>query len=128
MTSPRNPRDQWNELVELGASPDLDDIAEMSEADVDDQLAKAGFDVAEENREGQAEHDAAVRARARKAKPKARRSRGSVWLATPAAVLVAVGTVALMAEPIGMVGSAPDAGPQRAADAGAEGGESGAPR
>jgi hypothetical protein len=128
VTSPKDPRDEWNEIVGLAASRDVDDIADMSEADVDAELAKAGFDVDEENREGKAEHDAAVRARARKAKPKPRPSRASVWLATPAAALVALGSAAVMLEPVvSVVGSAPDAG-QEAGDAGAEGGESGAPR
>jgi hypothetical protein len=66
MTRPKNPRDQWNELVELGASADVYDVADLSEEQVDAELRNAGFDVEEENRAGKTEHEAALRARARR--------------------------------------------------------------
>ena len=58
----KSSRDKWNELVELGRSADVEQVAYMSEAEVDAELAKEGFDVDELDRIGQAEHDAAVRA------------------------------------------------------------------
>jgi hypothetical protein len=99
MTRAKNARDEWNDIVGLAASPDLDAIADKSEAELDAALAKAGFDVEEENRAGQAEHDAAVRARPRAAKPKARPVGRSVWLAMPAAAMVALGTVEVLMTP-----------------------------
>jgi len=131
VTRPKSSRDQWNELVELGASADLDDVAEMSEADVDAELEKAGFDLAEENRAGKAEHDASVRAapRPKVAKP-ARPSRPSLWFASPAAALVAVGMLLSIGETVATVGSGGhgDAATVDAGDAGVEGGEAGTRR
>ena len=128
MTRPKNARDQWNRLVELGATADIDDVADMSEAEVDAALAKAGFDVAEENRQGKAEHDAAVRASAKRAKPVGLRSRARVWLAAPAAALVTAGSLLVIGESAVVVGNGnADAGTVPPADAGArlDGGESG---
>lgn len=129
MTRPKSSRDKWNELVLLGAAADVDDIADMSEEEVDAALAKAGFDVAEENRKGKAEHDAAVRARAPKPKPARIKSRVSAWFAAPAAALVASGTAMLIGETVATVGNGqPDAAADGPADAGPDGGESGTPR
>ena len=92
MTRPKNPRDQWNELVALGASAGLDEVADMSEAEVDAELRKAGVDVEEENRVGQAEHEAALRARSRpEGKPRRRGLRLAAWVGAATAALVAAG-------------------------------------
>lgn len=131
MTRPKSSRDQWNELVEIGASAGLDDVAEMSEAEVDAELEKAGFDLAEENRAGKAEHDASVRAapRVKVARP-TRAPRPSLWLASPAAALVTVGMLLSIGETAVTVGSGvhADAATVDAGDAGLEGGEAGTRR
>ena len=117
MTRPKNPRDQWNELVELGASADVDDVADMSEPEVDAELRRAGFDVEEENRAGKAEHEAALRGRARPdAKPRGRGFRTAAWIAAAAALAAMGEVIYVMGAPATVtVGSAP------VVDAGADG-------
>jgi hypothetical protein len=66
MTRPKNARDLWNELIALGASAGLDEIADMSEEELDLFLQKAGFDLEEENRDGEAQHEAALAAKSRR--------------------------------------------------------------
>jgi hypothetical protein len=129
----KNSREAWHDLVDFAANADFEAVAEMSDAEVDAELAKAGFDLAEENREGQAEHDRSVDAAMREtrrdrplAKPP-RRPRANPWLSAPAGFLVAVGSMLLLGETAVMVGNGTkaDAGVE---DAGADGSGSRAPR
>jgi len=134
MTKPNDPRQQWRELVELGASADLDGVEDMSEDELDAALAKAGADVQALNAQAKAEHDASVGPRAKPAtaprpvsRPVSRAVwRPTAWLAAPAAAIVATGSALLLGESLVMVGSGYDeAGAGRAdarADAGPEGG------
>jgi hypothetical protein len=100
----KSSRDKWNELVELGRSADVEQVAYMSEAEVDAELAKEGFDVDELDRIGQAEHDAAVRAEERESRRKQRVAPANPWLAVPAGVLVAAGMVVSMGAEVVTVG------------------------
>jgi|HubBroStandDraft_2_1064218.scaffolds.fasta_scaffold171613_2 hypothetical protein len=136
MTRKLNSRETWQAIVDFAADADVDAVAEMSEAEVDAELAKAGFDLAEENREAKAEHEASVDAAMRETrrdrplvKPP-RRPRANPWLSAPAGFLVAIGSLLLLGETAVMVGNGTkaDAGLEDAGDAGVDGGGSRAPR
>jgi hypothetical protein len=121
VTAPKSPKETWNAIVDFADSADADAVAEMSEAEVDAELRKEGFDVAAETRKGQAEHDAAIAAaRARAPTPKPKRWGGIAVTIAAASALIAGGAEVLYVILNGsdvLVGEKPDAGRVQAADA-----------
>jgi hypothetical protein len=103
-TAPKTAKEQWNAVFEYAASRDVESIADMTEDELDRELAEAGPEAVALAAEGVAEHEAAVRAAKEKgegASPTAttqpRRLRTYGWaagaLAAAAATAVGVGSL-----------------------------------
>jgi len=67
MTAPKTAKQKWEAVVEYAASRDVESLADMTEEEIDRELAAKGPEAVALAAEGVAEHEAAVRAAAAKA-------------------------------------------------------------
>jgi len=105
MPTKRTPAEIWKEIVaEARDDEEIERLASLSDAAVDEELASAGFDVAKERAEAQAAVDELERgvvarrakeleagARARSLRPPSRRRPLAFWLAAAAVAAMAAG-------------------------------------
>jgi hypothetical protein len=61
-TAPKTAREEWDAIFEYAASRDVESIVDMTEDELDRELAEAGPEAVALAAEGVAEHEAAVRA------------------------------------------------------------------